>query len=55
MFASSSLHPANSISLSHKTSTSQPAVFFSHKKSAPASRTQSQEIWQFKPCADAIS
>jgi len=39
LFASSSLHPANSISLSHKTSTSQPAVLFSHKKSAPATST----------------
>ena len=39
LFASSSLHPANSISLSHKTNTSQPAVFFSHKKSAPATST----------------
>ena len=34
-----SLHPVNSISLSHKTSTSQPAVLFFHKKSAPAAST----------------
>ena len=32
LFASSLLHPANSIFLSHKISTSQLAVFFSHKK-----------------------
>ena len=30
------LHPDNSIFLSHQTSTSQPAVLFSHNKSAPA-------------------
>jgi len=39
LFASSSLHPANNISLSHKASTSQPTVLFSHKKSAPATST----------------
>ena len=39
LFTSSSLHPTNSISFSYKTSTSQLAVFFSHKKSAPATST----------------
>ena len=38
-FASSSLHPANSIFLSHKINTSQSTVFFSHKKSTPATST----------------
>jgi len=44
LFASSSLQIANSISLSHKTSTSQPTVLFSHKKSAPATSTSQPNI-----------
>ena len=39
LFASSSLRPANSISLTHKNCTSQPAVLFSHNKSAPPTST----------------
>jgi len=40
LFSSSLLHPANSISFSHKIGINQPAVFFSHKKSAPPTSTR---------------